>query len=94
MVASVKLNTEAFSKLTEGISDIELSKMMGISTTQLWRVRLPDDDPRHNDPGIDFVAGILRAFPDKTFEDLFLMAEPLRPRNVVTDHKISTGTEG
>lgn len=87
-MASVKLKTEVFNKLTEGLTDLEISKMMNISTTQLWRVRLPNDDPRHNDPGTDFIAGALKAFKKK-FEELFFLAEPLQARN-----ERPTGTEG
>ena len=88
-MASIKLKVEVFDELTKGLTDIELSKMMNISTTQLWRVRMPDTDPRHNDPGTDFVAGALRALPYKKFEDLFFLDEPFRMRNAMP-----TGTEG
>lgn len=87
-MALVKLRTDVFDGLTEGLTDIEISKMMSISTTQLWRVRLPNDDPRHNDPGTDFIAGALKAFKKK-FEELFFLVEPLRARN-----ERPTGTEG
>ena len=88
-MASIKLRVDIFNELTKGLTDNELSKIMNISTTQLWRVRLPDNDPRHNDPGADFVAGALRAFPNKSFEELFFLVETLRVRNAVP-----TGTEG
>lgn len=89
MLSSIKLKTDVFDLLTKGLTDIELSRMMGISTTQLWRVRLPNIDPRHNDPGTDFVAGALRAFPHNKFEDLFFLNEPFRGRKAVL-----TGTKG
>lgn len=69
----IKLRIDAFKELTNEVTDNELAKKMKISTTQLWRVRLPDEDPRHNDPGQDFVAGALKAFPGKRFEDLFFL---------------------
>jgi len=93
ILMTVKLITEVFNKLTKDLTDSEISKIMNISTTQLWRARLPDDDPRHNDPGSGFIAGALRAFPDKKFEDLFFLTEPLRERNVMANIK-PTGTEG
>ena len=77
---AIKLKTEVFNELTRELTDTEISRLINISTTQLWRVRLPDSDPRHNDPGTDFVAGALRAFSHKKFEDLFFLAVPLRPR--------------
>ncbi|MBC2728651.1 MAG: hypothetical protein HGJ98_19650 [Desulfosporosinus sp.] len=70
-----------FKKITDGLRDVDIASKIGVSTVQLWRVRLPDDDPRHNDPGPDFVAGVLAAFPDMKFEDLFFLHEPLRYRN-------------
>lgn len=78
----VKLKKEEFQKLTKNLSDQELSKKIGVSTTQLWRVRLPDEDPRHNDPGAEFIAGTLEAFKEKVkFEDVFYLEESLRARN-------------
>lgn len=90
----IKLDVDAFNNAAaeQGWTDTELASKMGISTTQLWRVRLADTDPRHNDPGPDFVAGALRAFPHKKFEDLFFLAEPLRLRK--TDSKAATVSEG
>ena len=70
----IKLKVDTFKELTNELKDNELAKKMNISTTQLWRVRLPDEDPRHNDPGQDFVAGALKAFPEKRFEDLFFLS--------------------
>lgn len=70
----IKLKIDEFKELTGEVKDNELAKKMNISTTQLWRVRLPDEDPRHNDPGQDFVAGALKAFPSKKFEDLFFLS--------------------
>ncbi|MCL6557627.1 MAG: helix-turn-helix domain-containing protein [Firmicutes bacterium] len=79
---SIKLNLKAFQELTKGLKDSEIAERMGISTVQLWRVRLPDDDPRHNDPGEDFIAGLLSAFPGIKFEDVFILNAPLRKSNV------------
>lgn len=72
-MAAIKLKVDEFYKITRGLTDIEIASKMKVSTTQLWRVRLPDDDPRHNNPGKDFVAGVLTAFPDVRFEDLFYL---------------------
>ena len=72
----IKLNREVFDRTAKslGLSDQALAGRMGVSTTQLWRVRLPDDDPRHNDPGEDFIAGALKAFPQLGFDKLFFLA--------------------
>jgi len=80
----IKLNIKAFNELTRGMKDIEIANKMNVSTVQLWRVRLTDDDPRHNDPGEDFVAGALAAFSNKKFEDLFYLAKPLRSRKAIS----------
>lgn len=90
---TIKLKTEVFDELTKELTDTEISRLINISTTQLWRVRLPDNDPRHNDPGTDFVAGTLRAFPHKKFEDLFFLAVPLRARKSCNACQW-TGTDG
>ncbi|KYH31344.1 MULTISPECIES: hypothetical protein [Moorella] len=89
-MASIKLNHQFFSKLTQGLKDNEIAKKLNISTVQLWRVRLPDHDPRHNDPGVDFIAGLLKAFPSVKFEDVFFLDTPLRSRK----EELSTGTDG
>ena len=73
----IKLRVDVFNEYIKEKKikkDIDVAKNMGISQVQLWRVRLPDDDPRHNDPGNDFIAGVLKLFPDKKFEDLFFLS--------------------
>jgi hypothetical protein len=90
-VPIVKLNLQAFKALTQNLSNAEIARRMGINTVQLWRVRLPETDPRHNDPGVQFVGSVLQAFPGTTFEEVFFLAEPLRLRNA---RAITTGTEG
>ncbi|GAB6181718.1 hypothetical protein JCM14036_30370 [Desulfotomaculum defluvii] len=82
-MAVIKLRVAEFNEAAKAKykSDLELAAAMGISTTQLWRARLADEDPRHNDPGKEFVAGALKAFTNMKFEDLFFLAESLRVRN-------------
>jgi hypothetical protein len=53
-------------------SDTALAATIGVSATQLWRSKLPTDDPRHNAPGATFIAGVLTAF-DGTFEQFFFL---------------------
>lgn len=83
MAKPIKLRIYDFNKTVteEGLSDAQLADAMGISTTQLWRARLPEHDPRHNDPGPDFIAGALTVFPNKKFEDLFFLRVASRERN-------------
>lgn len=74
----IKLKVDVFNEYIKEKKikkDAEVAKYMGISAVQLWRVRLPDGDPRHNDPGNEFIAGVLRLFPDKKFEDLFFLSK-------------------
>jgi hypothetical protein len=79
---SVKLNVKKFNELQQekGWSDLKTAEEMEISPIQIWRARLPDDDPRHNDPGKEFISGALLAFEVK-FEDIFFLSESLRSRN-------------
>lgn len=80
----IKLRVDAFNQeiKTRGWTDQETAERMGVSAVQLWRVRLPDNDPRHNDPGKDFIAGTLVAF-EKKFEELFFLDVDLRTRNEI-----------
>jgi hypothetical protein len=93
-LAAVKLKVEVFNKLTEGMTDIEISRLTGVSTTQLWRLRLPENDSRRSDPGTDFISGTLRAFPFKKFEDIFFLEEPLQAcKSGVNNNLEPTGTD-
>jgi len=55
--------------------DTDLAEKLNVARSTLWRVRLPVDDPRYNAPGKDFIAKILKAFPEATFEELFFLDE-------------------
>ncbi|SIS89034.1 hypothetical protein [Alicyclobacillus vulcanalis] len=54
-----------------GWTDTELASRLNITRTQLWRVKQPDGDPNHVDPGQKFISNVLRLFPDKPFEYFF-----------------------
>lgn len=71
----IRLNTKALAKLQKqkGWDDGELCKQIGIDRAHLWRLRLPADDPRYNAPGEIFIAGTLKAFSEKSFEELFFL---------------------
>lgn len=81
----VKLNREALEKLQakHNINDTELANKMGINRTQVWRVKAGK-----NDPGTDFVAGALRAFPGVKFDELFILPDVVQARKTQP-----TGTE-
>lgn len=71
----IRLNVEELNRRQkeQSWSDEELAKRIGVARTQLWRVRLPSNDHRHNTPGKLFIAGVLRAFPEAKFEDFFFI---------------------
>lgn len=55
-------------------TDAELAKMMGVSTSQVWRAKLNPDDKRYNSPGSQFIAGVLSVFGGP-FERFFYLEE-------------------
>lgn len=78
----IRLNTKEFMKaaIDHDISnDTELAAAIGVSVTQIWRAKLPVEDPRHNTPGTAFIAGVLAAFKGP-FEKFFFLDEMIRGR--------------
>lgn len=61
-------------------NDTELAAKIGVSVTQVWRAKLPVDDPRYNSPGQAFIAGVLGAFGGP-FEKFFFLDEVIRGRS-------------
>ena len=93
MKPRISLKTEYLKKLQkeQGISDAVLASMASLNPSQIWRVK----EGRCN-PGPDFIAGLLNAFPDKSFDDLFFLAKPLQARqdkNEQANAFDATGTE-
>lgn len=83
MKQTVRLNIKALEKaqLEHDLnSDTELAAKIGVSVTQIWRSKLPIEDPRHNSPGPTFIAGVLTAFGG-TFEKYFFLDKVVRKRN-------------
>lgn len=81
----IRLNTKEFIKaaIEQDIdSDTQLAAKLGVSVTQVWRAKLPKDDPRHNTPGPAFIAGVLSAFGGP-FERFFFLDKVIRERNTV-----------
>lgn len=54
------------------MNDQEFADYIGMSRSSLWRARLPINDRRYS-LGQDVIAKILNKFPEKTFEDLFIL---------------------
>ncbi len=83
---TVRLNVEALEKEQQKrgiINDTQLAAAIGVSVTQLWRAKLPVDDPRHNSPGPAFIAGVINAFGGP-FEKFFFLERVVRSRNINT----------
>lgn len=83
MKQTVRLNIKALEmaqKKHNLSNDTELAATIGVSVTQIWRAKLPVNDPRHNSPGPQFIAGVLKAFKGK-FEDYFFLDKVVRQRN-------------
>jgi hypothetical protein len=83
---TVRLNVEALEKEQQKrgiINDTQLAAAIGVSVTQLWRAKLPVDDPRHNSPGPAFIAGVINAFGGP-FEKFFFLERVVRVRNINT----------
>lgn len=55
-------------------NDAILADRMGVSATQVWRVKLPPNDERHNTPGNHFIAGVIDVFGGP-FERFFYLDE-------------------
>ncbi|MBP1990217.1 hypothetical protein [Paenibacillus eucommiae] len=55
-------------------TDAALAEVIGVSPSQVWRVKLPCSDARHNSPGVQFIAGVLGAF-EGLFEDYFYLED-------------------
>lgn len=82
-VNTVRLNVSALEEAqkAEGIeNDTQLAAKIGVSVTQVWRAKLPVEDPRHNSPGPAFIAGVIQAFGGP-FERFFFLSKVVRERN-------------
>lgn len=55
-------------------TDKELADRMNVNVTQIWRTKLPINDERHNSPGNQFIAGVMKVFGGN-FSDYFYIEE-------------------
>lgn len=51
----------------------KMIEKIGVSSPTFYRICLPINDSRHDNPGEKFIRGVLNAFPDAKFEDLFFL---------------------
>jgi len=84
----IKLNRTTFEKYQaeKGWDDTELAEKMGINRSQIWRVK-----EGRNEPGRSFIAGALKAFPEATFDELFILTDVLRTRKTTSEQKPKAG---
>ncbi|OEH86763.1 hypothetical protein BHU72_00365 [Desulfuribacillus stibiiarsenatis] len=76
----VRLNVEAFDRRIREIGFVdnqEVARVMGISTTQIWRAKLPINDSRYNSPGNCFIAGVIYTLGGP-FENFFYIEENMK----------------
>lgn len=72
------------------LNDSELARMACINPSQVTRVKKEEQMP-----GETFIAGMLIAFPEKTFYDLFFLEKPMRESIDEQSATLEpTGTEG
>lgn len=86
---TVKLNVKAFEEQQSKYKLIEESKCakkMELSSSQLWKVKMGI-----HDPGKDFIAGALKAFPSTSFDELFFLPGVLRVRDDISQTKTTNG---
>ncbi|CAM4272386.1 hypothetical protein [Paenibacillus xylanexedens] len=60
-------------------SDKELADLLNVNVTQIWRIKLPVEDPRNNVPGNQFIAGVMEIFGGR-FDEYFYIEEVDDPR--------------
>lgn len=89
MKPRIILKREALERLQmrRRITDLTLASMAHLNPSQIWRVK-----QGKSNPGSEFIAGLLVAFPDKKFHDLFMVVDQLRSGQ--ESELTPTGTEG
>ena len=86
-VIQVKPNVIEEIQATFNLNDSKLALKTGLNSSQIGRVK-----KKKCSPGADFIAGMLVAFPDKKFEDIFFLYNPLQEGQEETIHP-PTGTD-
>jgi transcriptional regulator with XRE-family HTH domain len=71
----IKLRVDVLERLQteKKWTDTELAKQMGISRSRLWRAKLPESHSEYCSPGESLIIGVLKAFPERKFDDLFFL---------------------
>ncbi len=73
----ILLDVTAFTSFQKckGWNESETADKLNVSPEQLWKIK----KGVHN-PGQDFIAGALTAFPEASFDDFFILPNSLRER--------------
>lgn len=81
-----KLNLSNFKKHQElkNWNDSETAIQMGVSPSRICRVKQGDN------PGEEFIVGALKAFPEASFDELFIIPGVMRERKTLkkSEHKL------
>lgn len=64
----IRLKTVNFYKLHDGMSEIDIAKKIGISRTQLWRVK-----KNNSAVGELFISKFKKVYPNELFDDYFFV---------------------
>ena len=64
------MNVDRMFQLQGDMSDSAFARTLGVSRTQLWRIR-----SGKSSPGADFIAKFKMAYPNEPLEDYFFMKE-------------------
>ncbi len=62
----IRMNVKAFLELQGDISDAEFARKLGVSRSQLWRIRT-----EKSAVGSDFIEKFMLCFPEKSVNDYF-----------------------
>lgn len=65
----IRINAKAFLELQGDISDAAFARKLGISRSQLWRIRT-----EKSAVGGDFIEKFMLCFPEKSVNDYFFVA--------------------
>lgn len=65
---TINVKPGALEELQGQQTDAEFAAFIGIDRTMIWRIKTG-----RNRPGQEFIARVLAAYPDKSFEDIFFL---------------------
>ncbi len=65
-----KVNIDRLYQLQGDLTDEEFAKKLGVSRSQLWRIR-----NGHSKAGAEFLEKFKRCFPEESIEDIFFASD-------------------